>query len=299
MPYSDTDSMGGPGPQHFSDFALIGLWRNHLLARGLADETIRAYTSGVTRFMVEIVCGPIAAATPEDLDRFMMLFRTRAATRAQSARGLRSAFGFWHARGYLPSNITIDLKVPKPRPNPKVVLEEDELVRYMVAAASRDPRRAWTIMLLFSIGARRAEVAGIAPRDVFEDRVRIRHGKGGKRRDVELNELARTAIAELQPWWTEDSIIGGVVPQTVTEWCHEAAEDSGLLEKVRQRPAHVLRASFATHLLRTGTPIHVVRDLMGHENIATTNEYVVTVQTERQEAVDRLPFASAGQADVA
>jgi site-specific recombinase XerD len=273
-----------------SDFELITRWRDHMVGKGLADDTIRNYSAGVTKFMVEVVRGPVHSATREHLDTFMMSFRKRATTRSVYARGLRSAFAFWHARGHVEENIAHDLHVPKPKRIPKVVLEEDELIRYMVAAATRDRRRAWTIMLMFSIGCRRAEVAGIAPRDVFADKVRIRFGKGGKRREVELNDLARLAIEGLKPWWTDESIIGGVVPQTVTEWCHDAAKDSGLLEKVRQRPAHVLRASFATHLLRNGTAIHVVRDLMGHENVATTSEYLVTVGKERQEGVDRLPF---------
>ncbi len=272
-------------------FALIAGWRQHLRARGLSDSTLRAYTSGVQRFMTEYVKGPPTVATEDLVDEFLASIGHQSSTRAHAARGLRSFFSWLHRRGHIAADPTTAVRVPKPRHLPAVALEEDELVRLMVAAAWRSPRRAWAIMLQFSIGCRRGELAGIAPRDVLGDKVRLRITKGGRPRVVELNELARVAIEELRPWWTPDSILGGVVPQTITEWCHEAAREAGLYEKVRLRPSHVLRASFATHLLRNGTPIHVVKELLGHQDISTTGTYVVAAAPERGQAVERLPFA--------
>ncbi len=292
-PSTDECLVGAALPVHqlVSDFALIAAWRRHLAARELSPETIRLYTTGVSRFMAEHVEGPPAAATEDHVDAFLAGIGRRSSTRAQYALALRSFFGWCLRRGYVSRDPTAAVRVRKPVHLPAVVLEEDELVRYMVAAAWRDPRRAWAIMLTFSIGCRRGELAGISPSDVLGDRVLLRRTKGGRPRIVELNALAERAITELRPWWTEDSILGGVVPQTITEWCHEAAEDAGLLHKVRRRPSHVLRASFATHLLRQGTPIHVVKELMGHRDISTTASYLALASGEKAAAVSRLPFA--------
>lgn len=76
----------------------------------------------------------------------------------------------------------------------------------------------------------------------------------------------------------------------MTEWAEDAARDSGLREKVWGRPVHVLRSSFASHLLRKGVAVHIVRDLMGHEDMATTGLYVVAFDEDREEAVEELAF---------
>lgn len=276
-----------------SDFALIGAWRRHLRALGRAEATIRAYTNGVNRLMSELVEGPVTSVTEEHIDAMMERVSAHAAVRVQYARGFRSFFGWLQRRGHIDSDPSLATDgIRKPEPIPPVVLEEDELVRYMFAAACRSPRRAWAIMLAYSIGCRRGELAGIAPYDVFADKVRLRWTKGRRPRDVELSELAKAAIEGLRPWWTEDSILGGVKPQTVTEWCADAAVDSGLQHKVVRRPAHVLRASFATHLLRRGVPIYVVKELLGHRSISTTQAYAALVPGEKAAAVTRLPFAS-------
>lgn len=276
-----------------SDFELIADWRRHLRALGRSEQTLRAYTSGVLRLLAEVVEGPPDAITEELIDRFMVSVSTHAPARALYARGIRSFCTFLHRRGHIATDPSLALDgIKAPESIPPVVLEQDELVRYMIAAAWRNPRRAWAIMLAFSIGCRRGELAGIAPRDLLGDKVRLRRTKGGRPRDVELNTVARVAIEELRPWYTAESILGGVNPQTITEWCHEAAEDSGLLHKVTKRPSHVLRASFATHLLRQGVPIHVVSKLLGHRSIQTTSAYLAIATGEREDAVARLPFAS-------
>lgn len=276
-----------------SDFALIAAWRQHLRALDLADATIKLYTSAVLRFGAEVVCGPILEATEDQVDDFMASLGRRA-RRSIAARGLRSFFGWTHRRGFRADDPTLELvRIRPPASKPQVMLEEDELMRLMIAAAWRDERRAWAIMLMFSIGCRRAELAGIAPRDVLGDKVRLRHTKGGRERIVPLNSIALAALEGLRPWYTQDSVLGGVVPNTVTEWAHQAAQDADLAHKVERRPSHILRASFATHLLRNGTPIHVVMDLLGHQDISTTQVYAVVVEGEGAEAVaHHLPFSA-------
>lgn len=283
--------LGRRQPPRRSDFELIGEWRQHLRSRGLSEDTIRAYTSGVNRLGAEVVCGPILETTQAQIDQFLAGLGNRASQKVMYARGFKSFFGLYHRRGDIAKDPIGDLVVKEPEHLPAVALTEEELVRLLIAAAYRSPRRAWALMLSFSIGCRRAELAGIAPHDIVGDKVRLVRTKGRRPRLVELNDLARVAIEELRPWSTPESILGGVVPQTVTEWAHDAAKDAGLLEKVKQRPHHVLRASFATYLLNTGTPIHVVKDLMGHKSISTTQMYAVASDSQRRDAVERLPLA--------
>jgi site-specific recombinase XerD len=275
-----------------SDFELLAEWISHLRARGLAETTIRSYSVGVNRFGTEVIRGPILSATPSQVDEFLASISKHASQKVMYARGLCSFYGLHHRRGLMGADPTVDVHVKEPEHLPAVSLTEEELTRLMIAACWRSPQRAWALMLSFSIGCRRSELAGIAPGDILGDKVRLTTTKGNRPRMVELNSLALVALEELKPWYIPTSVLGGVCPQTVTDWAHKAAEDAGLLDKVYRRSHHILRASFATHLLNNGTPIHVVRDLMGHRSIATTQVYLAAMDPQRRAAVDHLPFAS-------
>jgi site-specific recombinase XerD len=289
-----TEASGPAGPEEpvgvcmHDSLELVAEWRTSLRGRGLNPHTIRAYSYGAFRLATEYVEGPITQTTSADIDRFLGDLGNRASARSVYARGIRSLFRFLREEGHLPTDPAWRTRVPKPRHRPAVALTEEELIRYLLAAAWRSPRRAWAILLCFGAGLRRAELASLRPEDVQGDELQIL-GKGNKRRRVRLSEYARVAIAELRPW-TNGTILGGVDAQAVTAWAHEAAIDSDLYAKVERRPAHVLRASFATHLLRNGAPVVVVRDLLGHESIATTNTYAVGLYEDQAPALDRLRF---------
>jgi integrase/recombinase XerC len=175
------------------------------------------YTTPVHRLLTEIVEGSPSAATEEHIDALFEDLKPRAAVRVGYTRGLRSFFGWCHRRGHISSNPAAFLESRKQAYRAPIALEEDELIRYMIAAAWRDPRRAWSLMLMFSIGCRRTELTAIRPSDVQGSNLVLRRTKGDRPRVVALNELAVTAIEELRPWSTPTSVIGDVVPQTVTE----------------------------------------------------------------------------------
>jgi site-specific recombinase XerD len=276
------------------DLELIARWCQWLSARGLSPHTVRLYSYGVFRLFTEHVQGPISSATEDHVVAFLEGVKDRSSAKVQYMRGIRSLFHYAVRRGAVAQDPTTEIRLRKPRRLPPVALDEHELVRYFIAAAWRDPRRAWALMAAFGLGTRRMELAAVRPEDVQDGEVLLRECKYGKQRRVELSRYAAVALEELRPWWN-GTVLGGLSKDTITRWAHEAAVDSGLLPKVRGRVAHVLRASFITHLLRNGVPVQVVRDLAGHENIATTNEYAATLSGDRRRAVARLAFDSRGK----
>jgi site-specific recombinase XerD len=275
----------GPTPDSFE---LIARWRRWLNAQGLAAETIHLYSYSVFRLLTEQVDGPPTNATEDHVSAFLASLGHRATARTLYMRGMRSFFRYLHAREIIARDPTVGLKPRKPRHRPAVALTDDELIRYFIAAWARHPRRAWALMLCFGAGLRRMEAAAIRPEDIQGDVLEIRLAKYGKSRRVELSRYARVALDELRPWYNNGSVLGGIDRRTLTEWARQAAVDSGLLPKVRGRVHHVLRASFATHLLRNGAPVQVVRDLLGHESIMTTNSYAAVEPEERRRAVGLL-----------
>lgn len=269
------------------DFDLVARWMASLRAQDLSHHTIRLYSYGVFRLFTEQVKGSIDTLTEDHIVDFLDSIKDRSKVKSQYVRGIRSLIRFALRRGAMAADPSGGIKIRKPfRPKP-VALREDELIRYFVAAAWRDPRRAWTLMAAFGLGTRRMELAAVLPEDVEETRVFLRTCKYRKQRWVELTDYAAIALEELRPWWN-GTVIGGISKETITHWAHQAAEDAGLLPKLRGRVAHVLRASFITHLLRNGAPIQAVRDLAGHENIATTNEYAAVFDQDLVDAAKKL-----------
>lgn len=269
---------------------VIARWTDWLRAQELSAHTIRLYSYGVFRFLTETGLTQLSQATEEHVVSFLNAVGDRSVAKRQYLRGIRSLFTYCLARGVVDRDPTAGLRLRKVRRRRAVALSEEELFRYFLAAYQRHPRRAWTLVLVFSIGARRMEAEAIRPEDVQGDEVELRVCKYGKTRRVELNRYARVALEELRPWYN-GTVLGGIRRQTITEWAHQAAVDSGMLPKVRGRVAHVLRASFISHLLDRGVPITVVRDLAGHESIDTTNAYAAALGDGRQrDAVSRLDF---------
>lgn len=272
-----------------SDLSLVREWDSFLAAQGRSTETRRTYRYALLRFLSETLPPSIATVTETDVAAFLASFKERAAARSTYFRGLRSFFSWCAARGHVAQDPTALIHPKDPTPPPVVALSEEELTRYLIAAAWRSPRRAWALILKYGTGTRRMELAHIRPQDVdFGDSsVLLRRTKGGRPRRVELGPLARTALEELRPWWN-GTILGGVNEQTVTDWAHDAAVDSGLYPKLRYRTSHVLRATFATRLLEQGTPISVVAELLGHSDVSITTRYLAVNKADRRRAVEGL-----------
>jgi site-specific recombinase XerD len=280
---------GGEARVPIGDFEMVARWIQWLHGRGLSGDTVRLYSYGVFRLFDFHGWPPPDRITEGDVSEFLRALGLRTKARVQYYRGIRSFFRFLAVRHLVAEDPTVELRLRRPWRSKPVALTEEELVRYFVAAAARHPRRAWTLMLCFSLGTRRMEVAQITREDIVGRRLHLRVCKYGKDRWIELNRYAVEALAELARW--ENGTVIGVRKEAVTAWAHQAAVDSGLLPKVRGRVAHVLRASFISHLLDQGVPLPVVRDLVGHESISATNEYAAVFDGARQRGVDELDFA--------
>jgi integrase/recombinase XerD len=164
----------------------------------------------------------------------------------------------------------------EPRKLP-TVLSADEVVRFLESVSSLKARVALTTA--YAAGLRVSEVAALKVRDIDSGRLvmRIEHGKAGKERYVMLSapllgilrsywRLTRPSLY-LFPGRTSDKPIE---PTVLHAACRSAAAAAGLDKRVS---VHVLRHSFATHLLESGVDIRIIQVLLGHENLSTTARY--------------------------
>jgi integrase/recombinase XerD len=163
-----------------------------------------------------------------------------------------------------------------PRGLPRV-LDMGEVVALLGALTS--PLYRIVAIVLYGAGLRISEAVMLqvsdidAPRDV----IRVR-GKGGKTREVKLGakllDALRTywrAVRPPLPYLFVSPTTGQPVkPETVRTALRRARRDAGIKKHVTP---HMLRHSFATHLLEAGTDVRVIQHLLGHASVATTQRY--------------------------
>jgi site-specific recombinase XerD len=167
------------------------------------------------------------------------------------------------------------------------VLAQDEVVRFLKAVTDLKMRTAF--ITIYAAGLRVSEAVKLTADDIDSARMVlvIRQAKGRKDRYVMLSEQL---LAILRAYWKRAHLQHLLFPgpdpsrpittRSVERACRKAAEAAGLDRSIT---VHTLRHSFATHLLEQGVDIHVIQDLLGHRNIATTTRYArVAINTIRQ-----------------
>jgi integrase/recombinase XerD len=167
-----------------------------------------------------------------------------------------------------------------------VVLSPQEVAQYFEYVPSLKYRTA--LMLCYGAGLRISESVSLKVRDIDSQRMllRVEQGKGKKDRYAMLSPrlLAvlrcyyRAARPDKDGWlfpsWRAEHHL---TTSALTQACRDAAKRSGLAKRVT---AHILRHSFATHLLEQGTDMRVIQVLLGHSKIDTTARYTrVSAQT--------------------
>ena len=167
-------------------------------------------------------------------------------------------------------------KVPHKKPD---ILSLSEVER-LLAAGVAHPIPAMVSMTAYAGGLRISEACRLRPEDLDSDRmlIHVRLGKGQKDRFVMLSEqlllVLRTYWKTVRPqggWLFPGRKKGTPISRGAAEKALAAAAKKAGIKK-RVTP-HLLRHSFATHLLEDGTDIRVIQVLLGHTSIRTTARY--------------------------
>ena len=194
---------------------------------------------------------------------------------------LRSFFRYLLKRGRLAANPAQGLRAPKaPRKLPQI-LDPDEMTQ-LVEVPTDAPlglRDRALLELLYSSGLRVSELCALRWRDLdlAEALVRV-SGKGGKVRIVPVGSHALAALAQWkddQRAATEAPVFPGragkpITPRAVQLRLRQLAQQQGIWKRVHP---HLLRHSFASHVLESSGDLRGVQELLGHADIATTQIY--------------------------
>jgi len=265
----------------------------------LAPRTVEAYRRDLAAFTAWLGASP-ARATPAELAAYVAQLRAdglAATTIARRVAALRSFYRHQVLLGARPDNPAAELELPRRRRALPRTLSPGEAERLIEAAAGTTPRllrdRA-LVELLYGAGLRVSEAVGLERASVDLEKRLVRCiGKGSKERVVpigrEAAEALRRYLARGRPYLDKrhrpelflNAKGGGLTRAGAFLILRRLAATAGL-EPGRVHP-HLLRHSFATHLLEGGADLRSVQEMLGHADLATTELYTHVSDRRRRE----------------
>ncbi len=252
-----------------------------LQRRNYAQNTVRAYIKIVEKFAQHFGRSPERLG-PEQIREYQVhLFRDRhlsPGTVEQHVAALRFLYVKTLKRRYMHEHLPMP-KRQRPLPN---VLSIEEVQRLLDSASNLYHRAM--LMTLYATGMRRAEMCRLKVSDIDSQRmiVHIRKGKGGQDRDVPLSQNLLDTLREYWRWmkpktWLFPGTVNGrradVPISAKMSWaaCQEAAQRAGIKKRVAP---HIIRHSYATHLLEAGADLRTIQILLGHAKLEHTTVYL-------------------------
>lgn len=183
----------------------------------------------------------------------------------------RSAIKYFYD-SILKKNLMTDIKTPKKQRKIPDILTKEEVKRLIDNAPNQ--RAKLFIEFMYSSGLRVAECAKLQWQDLdFNEKIGLlKRGKGKKDR---LFILSDRLISDLKEWPKESEYIfpnadEPISTRTIQRAVKKAAKRAGITKNVY---SHLLRHSFATHLLESGVDIRIIQELLAHSNLQTTQFY--------------------------
>jgi integrase/recombinase XerD len=274
-----------------------------LLAARRAPRTVDAYRRDLADLASHLGRSP-ASATPDDIQAWLADLRARGQAPSSIARRAAAARSFYRhlvLLGMRPDNPAAEIDLPRRRSRLPRSLSPREVERLIQAATGTTPRtlrdRA-LVELLYGAGLRVGEAVALERGGVdVENRLVRCVGKGDKERIVPLGreaaEAVRRYLARGRPYLDRRhrpelflNAQGGALTRAgVFLILRRLAAKAGL-DPARVHP-HLLRHSFATHLLEGGADLRSVQEMLGHADLGTTEIYTHVSNDRRRDTYFR------------
>jgi integrase/recombinase XerD len=270
-----------------------------LASARLAPRTVDAYRRDLAD-LTAFLGGSPADATPERLAAYVATMRAdgkAASTISRRVAAIRSFYRHQVLLGARTDNPAAELELPKRRRTLPRTLSPGEAERLIEAATGTTPRalrdRA-LVELLYGAGLRVSEAVGLERSAVdLEQRIVRAVGKGSKERVVpigrEATDALRRYLARGRPHLDRRhrpelflNAKGGALTRAGAFLILRRLAGAAGLEPERVHP-HLLRHSFATHLLEGGADLRSVQEMLGHADLATTELYTHVSDRRRRE----------------
>jgi integrase/recombinase XerD len=289
---------------------------DHLtIERGVAANTLSSYRRDLRRYSKHLSdrgIHDLAKVVEDDVSEFLVALRRgdpdsgavalSAVSAARALIAVRGLHRFAVAEGLTDLDVARAVRPPTPSRRLPKSLTIDDVLALLDGAGGDSPadgpltlRNRALLELLYSTGSRISEAVGLDVDDIdTQARSVLLSGKGGKQR---LVPVGRPAVQALEAYLVRGrpelarrgrgtpaiflNVRGGRLSrQSAWQVLQDAAERAGIKSGVSP---HMLRHSFATHLLEGGADVRVVQELLGHASVTTTQIYtLVTVHALRE-----------------
>jgi site-specific recombinase XerD len=274
-----------------------------LLAARCSPRTVDAYRRDLTAFAASLD-GPVGEATTEQIEAWLASLRAEGRAPTTVARRLAAVRAFFRHLtliGMRADNPAAAIAGPRrPRTVPRTLSpsEAERLVEVATGTTPRAMRDRALVELLYGAGLRVSEAVGLVKASVdLEGRLVRVVGKGGKERLVPLGRPAAEALRRymalgrphLDRRHRPDLFLnarGGALTRAGVFLILRRLADRAGLDPGRVHP-HLLRHSFATHLLEGGADLRSVQEMLGHADVATTERYTHVSDKHRRDAYFR------------
>ena len=221
--------------------------------------------------------------------------------RARKLSALKSFYKYLTVRTkQLQENPVADLEYPKLRKSLPKYLTMEQSAALLRAVSGQNEKRDYAIVMLFlNCGIRRSELVGLNLSDVYEDRIRV-VGKGNKERIVYFGAACRKAIDNYLPERHKKvlsdnrALFGSRDGNRISVTAVHRLLKKHLLSAgldATQFSAHKLRHTAATMMLSGGVDVKTVQEVLGHENLNTTQIYTHIENTELKIAAEANPLS--------
>jgi len=265
------------------------------LEQGFSPNSIEAYEMDLNKlhewWSKAGISRPMEDATYDDLQTFVYDYfaHSQLSSRSQSRilSGVHSFYRFLLYQHYRDDDPSELIEMPRREmhlPETLTIEEVDRLVGAIDLSTPEGHRNRAIVEMLYGSGLRVSELVDLKLSDMYrEEQYMLIHGKGSKQRLVPISQ-------ETEKWfsyWIEDRSHLPIQPKQedyaflnrrghqltrmmIFTIIRRLAEAAGITKTISP---HTLRHSFATHLLQNGADLRVIQQLLGHENITTTELY--------------------------
>lgn len=271
--------------------------------KNASSHTVKNYAIDLREFTAFLEKKGIEGVDYIDIRSFLALLKDKNYSKSTISRKLaciRSFFKYLAREDVIKTNPSAGIATPKREKRLPDFLEPAEVVQLIEApdAGTWEGKRDRAILeTLYSSGLRVSELVGLNQDDLdfFSGLVRVR-GKGKKERIVPLGQAALKSIQEYtqqKPPKVRDNGLkkplylnrsgGRLTDRSVRRMILKYCRGTGLKKEVSP---HMLRHSFATHMLDNGADLRSVQELLGHENLSTTQIYTHVTTKRLKEAYE-------------
>jgi site-specific recombinase XerD len=269
-----------------------------MVLRGLAPNTQRVYLQAVTRLARYYDRSPSRVSNRE-IKAYLLHLHQDEKRSLSSCNVAAAALRFLYHRtlGRSPMSFGIPIaRKPKKLPH---VLSRDEVARLL--SRTHFLKHRVLFLVAYSAGLRVSEIVKLRPRDIDSGRmvIRVEQGKGAKDR---LTVLSPRLLEVLRDYFRREQPGEFLFPSLDRKGhlCTGALKHAFFAAKRRaeiDKPGgmHLLRHSYATHMLEAGADLHTLQRLLGHRSIRTTTHYLHLMEPARRAehaCPDLLDFAS-------